>query len=253
MFFFFRSYAYMLIAAAVIPAVFLIKYVYKVDRLDREPPQMIVRLVLLGVISTYAALILEKIGIAFMNSMEWESERAFYIFEFFVIVGPVEELVKYLALRYGSWKSPHFNCQFDAIVYSVSTALGFAIWENIKYVFSYGLTTALIRAVTAVPGHASFGVFMGVWYGVAKRQHVKGNYTAAKIFNFIAWLMPSLIHGLYDYLATISSGGGDWMFLIFIAIMFFLSYTVVKRLAASDRYLDSEPGDGKQGPTIIDV
>ncbi len=252
MFFFFRSYAYVLIAAAVIPAVLLIRYVYKVDRLEREPPQMIIRLVLLGVASTYAALILEKFGMVIMNSMEWESERVFYMFEFFVIVGPVEELVKYLALRYGSWKSPHFNCQFDAIVYSVSVALGFALWENINYVFAYGFTTALIRAVTAIPGHASFGVFMGVWYGVAKRQHVKGNHTAAKIFNLIAWLMPAITHGLYDYLATISSGGADWLFLIFIAIMFFICYSVVKRLSANDRYLDSGSGGG-QGPTIIDV
>lgn len=33
----------------------------------------------------------------------------------------------------------------------------------------YGLGTAAVRAVTAVPGHACFGVFMGAFYGLAKR------------------------------------------------------------------------------------
>ena len=47
-------------------------------------------------------------------------------------------------------------------------ALGFAAFENVKYVYSYGFATGLVRAVTAVPGHAIFGVFMGYFYGYAK-------------------------------------------------------------------------------------
>ena len=48
-------------------------------------------------------------------------------------------------------------------------------WER------YAATTALVRAVTAVPGHACFGVFMGVWYGLAKRLHGQGKDGASKL------------------------------------------------------------------------
>ena len=64
-----------------------------------------------------------------------------------------------------SWRNPNFNYLFDAVVYAVFVSLGFAAFENIKYVFTYGLSVALTRAVTAVPGHLSFSVFMGIFYG----------------------------------------------------------------------------------------
>ena len=90
---------------------------------------------------------------------------------YFGVVAFSEEGAKYFLLKRRTWNSAAFNCQFDGVVYAVFVSLGFALWENISYVLMYGLSTALVRAVTAVPGHACFGVFMGVWYGLAKRLH----------------------------------------------------------------------------------
>ena len=98
---------------------------------------------------------------------------------YFGIVAFSEEGAKYFLLRRRSWHSAAFNCQFDGVVYAVFVALGFALWENISYVLMYGLSTALVRAVTAVPGHACFGVFMGVWYGLAKRLTAQGKRVTA--------------------------------------------------------------------------
>lgn len=242
MFFFFRTYAYILIAAAIIPAIILLKKVYTADHLEPEPPALIARLVLFGVISTYIALILEKIGLGILDSADAAgkitTDNQYYFYEFFLIVGPAEEIAKYVMLRVKSWKDENFNCQFDAIVYSVSVSLGFALWENIRYVFSYGFGTALVRAITAIPGHACFGVFMGVWYGVAKRQEVIGNHTASLIFRGVAIVCAALIHGAYDYLATVSDNIGNIAFIVFIVAIFFVALRSVKHLADKDRYLD---------------
>lgn len=238
MYFLLGSGTYILIAAAVLPALYLIRYIYKADKLEKEPVNLILKVVLFGVISTYVAMVLEIIGEKIMENMMFRTQAEVYMFEFFVIVGPAEELAKYLAFRIGAWKNPEFNCQFDGIVYCVSAALGFALWENIKYVFAYGFTTAVVRAITAVPGHACFGVFMGIWAGVAKRQELIGNKVAAKLFMFIGWLSSALIHGLYDYLATTgSNGAGDLVFIGFIAVMFFICIIAVKKLSAKDRYI----------------
>ena len=47
------TYNWILILAAVIPAIVLIGKVYRADRLDKESPALIKSLALLGIISTF--------------------------------------------------------------------------------------------------------------------------------------------------------------------------------------------------------
>ena len=158
-----------LIAAAVIPAIFLLVQVNKADKLDKEPAGLLISLVIQGIISTALAVITERLGTALLDSLWDESSLAYRLCMYFIVVGLSEEGFKYLLLKRRTWYSPDFNCQFDGVVYAVCVALGFALWENIGYVVMYGFGTALVRAVTAVPGHACFGVFMGAFYGMARR------------------------------------------------------------------------------------
>lgn len=254
MLFLFQGYMYILIAAAIIPAIFLIRYIYKVDRLDKEPKKLILRLVIYGVISTYVAVILERIGCGILDRTVMITDPKYAMIEFFFIVGPAEELSKYFFLRYGTWKAKEFNCQFDAIVYSVSVSLGFALWENIKYVFSYGFSVALVRAVTAIPGHACFGVLMGIWYGVAKRQEIIGSPRLSQLFRWVSVISAAFVHGLYDYIATSSNTAGEIIFAVFIVALFMICFKSVKRLAAKDRYLDpNKKDDDHDDKVIIDV
>ena len=156
-----------MIAAAVLPAMVLLIYVYRKDVTEKEPGNLLVNLLLLGALSTVFASITELLGQYVLDSISFESETLKNAILYFIVVALSEEGFKYLLLRYRTWKEPNFNCTFDGVVYAVFVSMGFAIIENIKYVFAYGLATALVRAVTAVPGHACFGVFMGVFYGLA--------------------------------------------------------------------------------------
>jgi RsiW-degrading membrane proteinase PrsW (M82 family) len=47
-------------------------------------------------------------------------------------------------------------------------SMGFAAFENILYVFQGGFKVALLRAFTAIPAHATFGVIMGYYMGKSK-------------------------------------------------------------------------------------
>ena len=147
-----------LIAAAVIPAIVLLRFVYKEDRLDKESPGLLLSLVIFGILSTFAAIVTEQIGEAILGILLPQSSTAYNVLLYFVVVALSEEGFKYLLLKKRTWYSSEFNCQFDGVVYAVFVALGFALWENISYVLMYGLGTAAVRAVTAVPGHACFGV-----------------------------------------------------------------------------------------------
>ena len=223
-----------LVAAAIIPAVILLFEIYKYDRLEKESGGLLRSLVLKGIVATALAVVTEKIGIAILGRLFPDASFIYYVILMYFVVGLSEEGFKYLLLRVTTWNSPEFNCRFDGVVYAVFVALGFALWENISYVFSYGLGTALVRAVTAVPGHACFGVFMGTWYGLAKKQQLWGQEDLSVVSRTVAVVLPVLIHGTYDLLATM---GNTWIFILFIGVMFAISFRTIKKQSTQDHYL----------------
>ena len=246
-----------LIAAAVIPALFLLIQTYRSDRLEKEPLSMLLSLVLCGIIATELASLAERGGVWLLNQLfldtgpgwswnrEWRalgisvhpSLSLYYVLFYFVVVAVTEEGIKVLLLRLRTWRSPHFNCSFDGVVYAVFLSLGFALWENIQYVLQFGFLTAMARAVTAVPGHACFGVFMGAWYGAAKRWQQRGRKNRSRLCRWMAFLVPVLLHGLYDYIAASPTVGTRGMFLGFVLLLFLSALYLVRRSARNDSYL----------------
>ena len=227
---------WLLVLAAVVPAVFLMVQVYRSDRLEKEDPRFLRSLCVAGVISALMALVLERIGFTVMELLFDADSTAYQVLLYFGVVGLAEEGSKYWMLRRRSWNSREFNCQYDAVVYAVFVSLGFALWENISYVLHYGFATALVRALTAIPGHACFGVFMGVFYGLARSHAFLGDEFRSRLYRVLAVLVPVLIHGAYDYIASTQTGEGDWSFLIFIALLFAVSFTLIRKLSKNDRY-----------------
>ena len=224
-----------LMAAAVIPAVILLIKVYKSDKREKEPAGMLISLVVLGILSTFIALILENIGQSILDRFFIKDSVIYNVLLYYVVVAMSEEGAKYLLLKKRTWKSQEFNFLFDGVVYAVFVSLGFALWENIAYVGQYGFATALIRAVTAVPGHAVFGVFMGCYYSYAKRAYNQGKPLQCKVNRKKAFLVPALIHGTYDFLATLESDFSSLIFLAFVIVMFAAAYKRVHTLSKNDR------------------
>ena len=224
-----------LIVAAVIPAIFLMIKVYRSDKLEKESTTTLLVLAIAGVIATIIALVLEWIFGFVLDLVVPESSVLYNVILYFGIVAFAEEGAKYLLLKNRTWKSLEFNCQYDGVVYAIFVSLGFALWENIFYVLAYGFSTAIIRAVTAIPGHASFGVFMGILYGAAKKFERRGDSSMSRLFRVLSVIVPALLHGAYDYIA--SSDGSVWPFIIFVVILFALSYFLVDRMSKKDHYI----------------
>ncbi|MBQ7455926.1 MAG: PrsW family intramembrane metalloprotease [Clostridia bacterium] len=226
-----------LIAAAVLPAAALLIYVYKKDRLEPEPKSLLLRLLVMGVLATSAAAFVERIGLNLLAQVFDEYSLPCIIIFNMLIVAPAEELAKYLLLRWRTWNSPHFNCSFDGVVYAVFVSLGFALWENIDYVTSYGLSVAAIRAVTAVPGHCAFAIFMGAWYGQAKRREAAGDAAGCRRCLRTGVRTAILLHGLYDVFASLATPEGAWIFFAFILVMFVIAFRLLRAKARADDYL----------------
>ena len=231
----FLVYNGLLIAAAVIPAVFLMVMVYRSDKLERESPYMLWSLIKAGIFSSLLALLEERILSVILGLVVSHNSPLYNIILYFGVVAFAEESSKYILMKRTTWKSFEFNCQYDGVVYAVFVSLGFALWENISYVMMYGFGTAIVRAVTAIPGHACFGVFMGIFYGIAKKLDRRGEEGLSKFMRILAVVIPALLHGAYDYIATTMSQNGSGYFIAFVFLMFVISYILVGRSSRADR------------------
>lgn len=231
-------YNWILIMAAVIPAVFLMIKVYRSDRLEKESPALLRSLAVAGVLSSLLALVEEKVFSTILGAAVPAGTVLYNVILYFVIVAFSEESSKYIFLRKRTWQNPEFNCQYDGVVYAVFVSLGFALWENISYVMSYGFSTAIVRAITAIPGHACFGVFMGIFYGIAKKYERLGAQGKAKFYSVLSLVIPAFLHGTYDYIATLEQMQSGWYFVIFIAALFTLTFTLVDNASKGDQFID---------------
>jgi len=222
------------IFAAVLPAVILLRYIYQHDIIEKETPGLIVLLVLMGVVSALAASVLEMFAQGILNFLVTPGTRLHTILLAFVVIAAVEEGTKFWLLKRRSWNHPAFNYRFDGIVYSVAVSLGFAAYENIQYVLHYGLSVALPRALLAVPGHMSFAVCMGIYYGRAKLCENWGNPMEARKNLRKGYLYAVFLHGFYDACAMLGTGSAAIVFLIFVAVMFATVFKHVKRESQTD-------------------
>lgn len=224
----------LLLLLALIPGLFILLKVYLNDRIEREPFRLIVKLILFGVFSTVPAILLELLMDALVVTRVSSSRLLYAIANAFLSAALVEEGLKLLFLRLGTWKSPEFDYHYDAIVYAVSASLGFAMLENVLYVFQYGVTTAILRAFCSVPLHAFCGVFMGFHYGIAKQAQIDGNPSDARRQTLQAFLVPFLIHGTADALLMYGSSVTSILFLVGLVGLYFVSIKRIRYCAEHD-------------------
>lgn len=186
----------MLLLAAIIPALLFLAVIYRADR-QREKPQFVFLLYFVGMLIVLPAAFAEKYLLD-LYSQTSEPQTGFLatLITAFFIAGAVEESLKAIAFRRLVYPKSFFNEPYDGVVYAVAIGLGFATVENIMYVLSSGLATAFVRAFTAVPAHALFGIVMGTYFSRAK-------FEEAPIWP--AFVVPALLHGLYDTFAMAES------------------------------------------------
>lgn len=210
--------------ASLAPVFIILFYIYFRDKYDKEPLGMLIKALLLGIVIVIPVIFVERM---LMNLVP-EGKVAAAAWHAFVVAGSTEELFKFLALYILVWRSPSFNEKFDGIVYAVFVSLGFAGVENVLYVMDGGMQTALIRALTAVPAHAIFGIAMGYYLGIAHMyKELKTKYLARAIF------IPILLHGIYDFILMVEVGWLLFLFVPYVIILYIMGMRKVKVLSDS--------------------
>ena len=190
-----------LLALALAPALFIMVYIYAKDKYEREPISLLLKNFGLGAsASVIMTLVIGAFGNVFLPVTDPESVVQQFV-KAFIVVALVEEFSKYVIVRYYAQRNKEFDEPFDGIVYAVMVAMGFAALENIMYVFQFGMTNGIVRAFTAVPAHATFGILMGYYMGKAKFAKTKKEKIRLNLTGLFA---ATLFHGLYDFFLFIN-------------------------------------------------
>lgn len=253
-----------LIAAALLPAVFLCFYVFKKDRAEKEPWWLLLLLLASGVLISFPVATVSEwlrrletdIFLPYTTEIDGGNYLDGWVFELyrvidkFIAVAMVEEGFKWLVLLGFTKKNKHFNSLFDGIIYSVFISLGFAGFENLLYTFEYGVETAMVRMITAIPIHLFCGVSMGyylTWYYIKNTAKAsekrlvklgvineKSKHISARRFFVMSVIMPSLAHGFYNYSYSINKGWSTAVFCIFLAFLYGFCMGRVRRMSNGD-------------------
>ncbi len=227
-----------LLFIAVLPSVLLMYFIYKKDKVEKEPLGLLMKMFFLEALSCLWVIYAEKFAGMVNDTFFGNFPDIHTIFRAFIGVALIEEFSKYLVLKKMTWEADCFNCRFDAVVYSVFTTLGFATFENILYVFDYGFKTGVMRAIISVPAHMMFGVCMGIYYGTAKYYSTYSNKSMAKRNLIYAIIMPTLLHGFFDYCLFVETTFSIIVFYLFVICMYVVSFRNIKRYSDEDFYFN---------------
>ncbi len=127
---------------------------------------------------------------------------------YFLIVGPVEEIAKFLALFLATFRAMDFRNSSDGILLAIAAALGFAGGENVLYLLALDVERTLPRLILGNLGHAAFSVYGGYALGVVMHENASPSLIVA------ALTLASLFHGAYNYFLTLSIAGAMVSFLL---------------------------------------
>ena len=235
---------------AILPAALLMVFILWRDRLRPEPAKELILAFCLGILTLPIALVLEieatRFGLSPIHHISgWDCFKAA-----FLGAAIPEEFSKLLILWiFFKWRKKQ-NEFMDGIVYAVCIGLAFATGENIKYILN-AMTiqavsnvpvvapTGIARALTAVPCHFSVAVLMGFFY-----SFYLFSPTRKKLALALAFLVPVLFHGLYDFFAFLEDQESVWEVVFsfaFFGIFFFMAKLGVKAIRTALKLDQSIP------------
>lgn len=155
---------------AVVPALLWLAFFYLQDLLEPEPKRYVAGVFFI------AALLGSAVGIPLVRNVYRVQDWLGYSFLVsllgsILVVGFVQEFLKYASVRYSVYLLPEFDERMDGILYGTAAGLGYATILNINYVIGSGgvdLAVGIVRIVVTALAQASFAGISGYFLGRAK-------------------------------------------------------------------------------------
>jgi RsiW-degrading membrane proteinase PrsW (M82 family) len=202
-------------ALALIPAGLWLAFFYAQDRAEPEPLHFVAGVAMLG------GLLAGAVGEPLLNTIfrvpDWITRSTILdILGSILVVGFIQEFLKYAAVRLSVYNSGEFNQRVDGIVYGMAAGVGYATAVNIGSALQAGgfadLGAGVVRIVITALSHGVLGGLVGYFVGRNRLE------------NKPIWWMPlgialaAMINGLSSWARTevsiarfsLATGGGGY-------------------------------------------
>ena len=197
------------ILLGVLPSLIWLVFFLKEDD-HPEPKKKLARVFIWGMIVAFMAVVFQ---IFFKDILNFFKIGEFDFFSFLVL-GAVEEVLKFLVVYATVKGDKDFDEPVDAMIYMITAALGFAALENIFLAASafidngwqdggiYGLLVIRFNGATLL--HALSSAIVGYYWakGLLKINPSAGGWKLKIITGLV---IASVLHGFFNYLILISS------------------------------------------------
>ena len=185
------------LALAFAPGAFWLWFFARKDRYQTAPLWLLVVTFFLGMAATVPAAVLNS---TFIDESVWAGDATIGAVAgaMLLVVGPVEESLKFAVVRLGPYRSLYFDEPMDGMVFSAAASLGFASLENLHYMKRYGAAVILGRGPLSTVAHVVFGSVWGYALGLA---HERPGGSALVV---VGLALAAVAHGVFNLLVSVN-------------------------------------------------
>jgi RsiW-degrading membrane proteinase PrsW (M82 family) len=212
---------------SVIPCLLWLMYFYTRSLYRRESRRVIALTFLLGAAATLLAIPLCLLGQSLLLRLTRNLEHADFAISFLVIA-PVEEFCKLLAVYLYAWRHQEFDEPLDGVIYSATAALGFAAAENVIYALQDGPLSLLLRGSLTNPGHALFSAFWGM--SLSRAKVLPNRWQQRLPVIALGWMLASALHAFFNALLDATDHIGPIFLPVILLAMIALFLVVRSRI-----------------------
>jgi RsiW-degrading membrane proteinase PrsW (M82 family) len=193
--------AWIYVSAIIAPALVWIVYFYYKDRFQPEPWRNLGLTYLLGLLTAFICIqffkLLPFLGVSEDPSALMEAHGWPFLFYSIGITGILEETFKFLPFLIVVLRLKEFDEHIDGIVYASVIALGFASYENARYLAYMEGFELFGRAIASPLTHTIFSSIWGYTVGVAHMKHRSVFGATLK-----GLVLAAIAHGLFNFFTT---------------------------------------------------
>jgi RsiW-degrading membrane proteinase PrsW (M82 family) len=146
-----------------------------------------------GVLAMVLATLIEIVILPKQFALHPTSFRLLTQISLFLLIGFIEEIVKFVPLALFIYKKPYFQEHTDGCIYFAICGLTFGLGENILYTVTMGTGVGVARLLLTPFFHAATTSILG-YYLVNQKQRPDKRYLLV-----LAAIVIPVMHGLYDF------------------------------------------------------
>lgn len=185
----------------ILAVIIWIQVLQRLDRFRkyRTGPKLYIQFYLAGVAVSLVTPFLYEILFFAFNIPYYAATLAGAFLMHVLIVGPVEEMVKFMAFALPVWRKDLLRDPVEGLLQAATVALGFASVENLSYGMAHGVGLTVWRSVFSIIGHMSYAGLWGFFYAALMYERKTGSSVNRPMLHLAAALFIGAFgHGMYN-------------------------------------------------------